>query len=479
MADEFAQYIVKTSPNNLGADEFDQYRVNPPPTTPPPPQQQGFFSNVGADLSKRWKNIGGQPLSRPEGVYRDVGQVAGGIQDVVGEGLKSAYKTVVPQKAQEAVSKGTQAVLNTSLGKLGISALQKGVAYWNLFKKSYPEIAKDIEATVNIASLLPIGKGVKVVDEATGAGEAIGVATKKTGTAIKEAVYPTPSKDEALGQIIQGGTKDIAKGEKALAAVNTEGVKTYAELDKKLNAAVPDLMKKVDTELAKDTKKYRIDQLSTQMKTEAGTIVQKNYVTDALTHLKQIYAKTGNVLKEKQIEELWQKANTEGLTKQEVNNLARQYGNEYETFNPRSGQRLTSTTSEMYETTRKGLKDVAREGLGPETKETDATLSSVLNTKRLVQKNVEAVNKLRQRIDQRGLGEKIGRGILTTIDVATAGIFKGAVLKILPRGMGYKIKNALDLEESLQRNLKIVNKALAAKSDGEMISIIKSGFKPQ
>jgi hypothetical protein len=61
--------------------------------------------------------------------------------------------------------------------------------------------------------------------------------------------------------------------------------------------------------------------------------------------------------------------------------------------------------------------------------------------------------------------------------MATFGMAKGAVLKLLPRGMGYKIKNALDLEESLNRNLKIVNKALAAKSDDELVNTIQSGWK--
>ena len=162
MADEFAQYIVKTSSNDLGKDEFSQYIVSPSAPTSQP-LQEGFVSNVGRDWSKRWTNISNQPLSRPEGVYRDAGQIAGGIQDVIGEGAKSLYKTVVPDKAQAAASKGAQSVLNTSLGKLGISALQKGQKYYDLFKKTYPNVAADIEATVNIASILPIGKGVEGV----------------------------------------------------------------------------------------------------------------------------------------------------------------------------------------------------------------------------------------------------------------------------------------------------------------------------
>ena len=51
MADEFAQYIVKTSPNNLGADEFDQYRVTPPPTTPPPEKPPSKWKQIGRSVA--------------------------------------------------------------------------------------------------------------------------------------------------------------------------------------------------------------------------------------------------------------------------------------------------------------------------------------------------------------------------------------------------------------------------------------------
>ena len=51
MADEFAQYIVKTSPNNLGADEFDQYRVNTPSTTPPPEKPPSKWKQIGRSVA--------------------------------------------------------------------------------------------------------------------------------------------------------------------------------------------------------------------------------------------------------------------------------------------------------------------------------------------------------------------------------------------------------------------------------------------
>jgi hypothetical protein len=124
------------------------------------------------------------------------------------------------------------------------------------------------------------------------------------------------------------------------------------------------------------------------------------------------------------------------------------------------GTPLTSISSEAYENVRQGLKEVARRGLSDTAKELDSTISSLYNTKRLIDQNASAANKLRQKIDERGLGQKIGRFVWDAIDAATLGIAKGALLKMVPRGMGYKVKNYIDLEESLKRNLKIINAEL-------------------
>ena len=87
------------------------------------------------------------------------------------------------------------------------------------------------------------------------------------------------------------------------------------------------------------------------------------------------------------------------------------------------------------------------------------------------------MQKLKQKVDERGLGEKLGRGFLTIMDKVTGGTVKGAVQKLLPRGLGYKTKNWIETEEDLKRNLKIINKALNAKTDAETISIIQRDLK--
>jgi len=275
-------------------------------------------------------------------------------------------------------------------------------------------------------------------------------------------IRPKPTAEQALGQVLQGKTKDLAKGKKALAAIDTTGVKTYADLSKKIDDAIPDYARKVDAELMKDPITYSLDDLSTVQKTKGGKDVTSNFVKDSIEHLEELYTKIGDPVKAGNMTELLEKVKVGGLTKKEVNDLARVYGSEFgdKAFSRVTGDALTSVNAQAYENVRQGLKEVARRGLSDSAKELDSTISSLYNTRKLISKNVEAANRLRQKIDERGLGEKIGRGVLVALDVATAGVVKGAVLKLLPRGLGYKVKNFIDLEESLARNLKIINDEL-------------------
>ena len=120
------------------------------------------------------------------------------------------------------------------------------------------------------------------------------------------------------------------------------------------------------------------------------------------------------------------------------------------------------------------MKDVARQGLGgEEAKALDATLSAMYDTQLLVQKNVEAVTKLEQRIQERGLVEKAGYYVSKYADILTGGSLRGFVGGILPRGAGYKTMNALDIEQSLRKNLDIVEEALKAQTDEQFLAILR------
>ena len=408
--------------------------------------QEGFFGSVATDFGKRAKNVEKVINSKDALASRTlqtIGQGAGFLGDVTAEGMKAGYRTLMPDAAQEAISSGVKTVLQNPTVQSGLGVVSD---IYGKAKEKFPEGMRNVEAGANIASSVPLAKGIGM------AGSGISKSAKTVGRSM----YPKPTPEQAIGQVLQGKTKDLAKGAKAFSTIDLKNVKTYADLDNKLKEGIATVGKQVDDELSKDIKNYTLDALEVSKKTVGGTTVKTNYVKDSLNQLKELYEKTNNPVKAAEIDELLLKAEWEGITKKEVNDIARRYGSEYNAFNSSTGEQLTSVNKQMYENTRKGLKDVVRSGLDDTAKELDNTLSSLMNTERLIAKNVEAANKLRQKVDARGLGEKLGRGILIALDVATLGTVKGAAMKLLPRGFGYKVKNYIDLEDALKRNLQII-----------------------
>lgn len=284
---------------------------------------------------------------------------------------------------------------------------------------------------------------------------------------------------DTAGKIVQGKKIADQPAANVLSKLDTSGVRTYSDLGSKLNEFVQSNLKKVDTEFAKNPTPQPLESL-TKTFGEGDTSIKINYVQDAIEQLKELYTKTKEPSALVKINQLETKANSAGLTPSEINNLARQYGTEFgsKAFT-KTGDPLTSVNARAFENTRAGIKGTARSFLTDETaKVLDKTISEALNTKILVDKMTEAVNKLQRRVNQRGLGEKIGRAVGGVVDVATGGALKGLFKKIfLESNVGLKKMNALDLEAQLQKNLKIVqdlNKTPDETLPGKILDYVKT-----
>lgn len=411
-------------------------------------KKQGFLDTVTSDFKNRSKNVEKVINSKdtlPSRTLQTIGQGAGFLGDVTAEGMK----VITPDAVQDYITSGVQKTMQNPAAQIIYNDVTG--TYQDL-KTILPETMRNVEAGANIGASLPMAKLLSVT----------GMGAKNVTKTVGHSLYPQPTVDQALGQVLQSNAKsnagvmrDIAKGKEAFKNIDISKIKTYADLDAKLKEGIATVGKQVDNELAKDAKIYRLQDLDTAQSTVGGRIIRTNFVDDALQQLKELYSKTDK-LKSANIEDFIMKAKTSGLTKTDVNNIARLYGSEYKAFNPSTGQQLTSVNAQSYEHTRKGLKEVARRGMDDTAKNLDNTLSSIMNTQRLIDKNAVAAARLRAKIDERGLGEKIGRGTLMALDVATFGTVKGAALKLFPRGLGYKVKNYIDLENALKRNLKII-----------------------
>jgi cytochrome c553 len=453
--------------------------------------QEGKQKMEGA-LNATIDNPNGGIVTDIKALGQAFGAGAGTLSKIGGEVIKGGAKVLAPEVVEQGAQKAIEAVAKPIAESEPIQMLME--RYNGLDDDS----KRSVDALLGVGSLITdfatLGAG-KVAKEAVapvikeGLETAVG-ATKNavkegvestvnkgfevTSKAVKKLKAPEKTKSQAVGQVTQALPKDAKAVERAMTQIDTTGVETYSDFAKKIKDTVPTLAKKVDDELEKDSKSYLLKELAVKTTSEGGKSVKTNYVEKAIKDLAELYTKIGDNTNAQNARETMVKAMTTGLRKKEVNDLARTYGQEFgEKAFGKTGDALTSVNAQAFENTRSGLKDTARQGLGKEAQAIDKQLSDVYTLQRYNDKMVDAVSKLSNRINERGLGEKIGHYVTKYGDVLTGGTLRGLVGGLLPRGVGNKVLNALDLEEALKANLAIINKAIDAKTDDALITAVK------
>jgi|GEM_PF-6066701 len=264
------------------------------------------------------------------------------------------------------------------------------------------------------------------------------------------------TKTESLaGSIAQGKADDIQKSKSALSFIDTKGVKTYDDLSKKTTQEIENLSNKLDQTLAADPTPHRLQDLNFS-ESVGGKGIKHNYIEDAFNHLDELYTKINDPISKAEIYQLRNKAMNEGLTVEELNKLAKVYGNEFKgkAFT-KMGEPATSISGQAVENTRTGIKNTAKSLFkNPIFDEADKQLSDMIRLRDLSDDMVEKVNDLKQRVAKRGFGEAAGRKLGQLADLLTFHTVGGALRSlIIPRGGGLKMENAIDLEKSLQKKL--------------------------
>jgi hypothetical protein len=147
-------------------------------------------------------------------ILRMTGDIGNAVNDVVGE-VMGVVNTPVHNKFDPLqtryVPHGTEfpskPSANDPVVKAGKWALKQGGEYYKLFKKTHPEVAKDLEAAAGIATWLPIlGEG-KIAEEG------IGSAVEHVGGALEGA--GARGAEEALGATregAEGAAEGLQKG---------------------------------------------------------------------------------------------------------------------------------------------------------------------------------------------------------------------------------------------------------------------------
>lgn len=370
------------------------------------------------------------------------------LREVAGDAVKAAITVLGGAEVKGATFLGT-------VGRAALWGGAYGAADAQSQGKGTADTLKESATTAALSILFPIAGAV--------------------GSKLRTTAFGKNTPAEALGEILQGKTKDLTAGQRVFKVLDTKGVETYDQLGQRTDDFISASAQKVDELLGKDTTARTLDALATKGKTLGGKVVSTNYVEKAMQHLKEFYQSAGDNVSAANVGELIDKARSQGLTNLEVNQLARKYNIEFgdKAFTS-LGEPKTSVTSQMYETVRKGLKDVARSGLnGEAAKKLDSLISDAYSVRTLIRKNIEKINALDQRVSKRGWGEKIGRGLGIATDTLTGGVLTGFVKKFIPSNVGLKTLNALDLEQNLSKNLKILEEATQAETPGALIKAIK------
>ena len=473
------------------------------PTTP---QEQGMMSEAPKDGTI--KEAGKDMLQTAQSIGQTVSQGAQNIQDIAGnKDLTFAQKSMGVLGSLLGTGAKTIGDVTTGVGKLALtqeaedslkSFVQEkaqGIADTEVVKKVadwYQNLDQDNKLIVDSA-----GGFVALVSELAGGGvagkastpikEGVSTALDKstdlvksgitkiddlsTARNIKKVAAQEAKVDDAVGRIIQGSPEDIVQARRALSEIDTEGVASYEDLNKRIDDTITTFAKRVDAELEKDTNLYKKESLARSqtvkdIKGEKINVADMPII-DALDQLETFYSKTGNMAGASKIKQYKAKLDSNGLLLKEINDIAKMHGRDLSGFNA-NGELASGLSKQSAENTRKGLKETVRQKMPDDaTKILDEKMSDLYATKDLTVKMEDKVQKLYQKIKNRTLPQKVGGAIADVVDLASLGSLRGFVQKLLPSNVGLKTANSLDLEKELSKNLAQIDKLLKMKEGPE------------
>lgn len=236
----------------------------------PAPQlnpQGSFFSDVGDTLVKGTqgvsdsitRSISGEinPLS---GLIQGVGAVAGAVGGLATNTLEHTPVIGSAVKGIEGlIGKGVKKAADTQVGQKVIKGVQD-------FAQAHPELAGNVEAGVDIASAIPILKGVGVVKDIVKGG--VGKALHGAVDDVLETVSPKLSAAESAEALTQRGTvqKGLLRETQLAPDKRMQGVADAVRTNvPKFNASKPLLTniaetQKVVKKMADDLKKSVVEQ---------------------------------------------------------------------------------------------------------------------------------------------------------------------------------------------------------------------------
>lgn len=390
------------------------------------------------------------------------------VEDFTGDILQKTTRQVLGEAAETGLealsggllSKGAGTVVKAATPLQKAITLGKAGAGFGGVQAVASSLQRDEDLVQNIAS------GIK----GAGAGFAFGAGTSIGGKLVGKAFGKKPVDTKKIsGAIFQGKKAEQDIGARVLKGLDTGKVRTFDDLTKVISEGNKALTASKDELLRKTTDTFKLNKLKFSQKV-GDKVVKTNFVDEALIQLKNQFKSTNDVKALSEINQLIAKSKKVGLTLTEVEKIARLHGSTLKGFNI-SGQLSSGLNKQAAENTRSGVKNTIAELTGSKTKfkALDKQISESIKVEGLSKKMSEAVNKLTQRSVSVGPLAKLGGLVGKVVNIFSGGGASGIARSLLfgttPSKAGQKVLNVLELERTLQKNLKLLQKASTSNNE--------------
>jgi hypothetical protein len=147
------------APNTATSSGFRRLTPSSPTN---PSQKNGLFPAIKDDFAHRNQNVTASrkaaqkgEQTHAEGIFQAIGQAAGLLGDVGARVVGKAASTLTPDFIEKPVKVIAKAGIETAVAS---KPVQKGIEMYQSFKGEHPRAARNVEAGVNILSVLPEAK---------------------------------------------------------------------------------------------------------------------------------------------------------------------------------------------------------------------------------------------------------------------------------------------------------------------------------
>lgn len=232
--------------------------------------------------------------------------------------------------------------------------------------------------------------------------------------------------------------------------------KTYLDYANVLDGKVKPLARTQDKLYASYQEKHPLATLS-----RGDPDAPINYVAEGISQMKDYYSKTNDSKGLGEMVRLEKKAVNEGLTAQEINDLARKHNTDLSNYNDVTGQLANGMTAAEVENVRMGMKQTARDltGNDPRIIEIDKAMSPLLDMRRQAKANAKLSYNVQKKLNETGLIGKLSSGAGVALDTML-GHSPSAFLRGLSRMGGDESLNTFKIQKELNANLTKINDIL-------------------